>query len=143
VCKASHEPGGPQRCSGDARRTYQQSAADVGALEQREHDLQRVQTPAVAAAEDHCDAPREHPDADTAQPGRPVAPADAGGRRPLSLAQNQAGPHHEQGIDTVLCKSCWQAAILNERRTGLSRLKGYRRRHPHGALAQCDGKVYW
>jgi hypothetical protein len=32
----------------------------------------------VAAAQDHCDAPREHPDADTAQPGRPVAPAGTG-----------------------------------------------------------------
>ncbi|EHB48869.1 hypothetical protein MycrhDRAFT_5710 [Mycolicibacterium rhodesiae JS60] len=35
MCKASHEPGGPQRCSGDARRNYQQSADSVMALEQR------------------------------------------------------------------------------------------------------------
>jgi hypothetical protein len=45
--------------------------------------------------------------------------------------------------NTVLCKSCWQAAILNERRTGLSRLKGYRRRHPAGAQGQCGGKTFW
>ncbi len=39
MCKASSEPGGPQRCSGDTRAKAARSADDVAALEARQHDL--------------------------------------------------------------------------------------------------------
>lgn len=35
MCKASHEPGGPQRCSGDSRVSYQRSTDEVARLEAR------------------------------------------------------------------------------------------------------------
>lgn len=43
----------------------------------------------------------------------------------------------------VLCRSCWQASIMEERKTKVSRLKNYRRRHPTRAQAQCNGKTWW
>ncbi|EHB48631.1 hypothetical protein MycrhDRAFT_5472 [Mycolicibacterium rhodesiae JS60] len=39
MCKASHEPGGPQRCSGDTRAKASRSQAEVSALEHREADI--------------------------------------------------------------------------------------------------------
>jgi hypothetical protein len=39
MCKASHEPGGPQRCSGDARQNYQHSTESVTTLEKRLADV--------------------------------------------------------------------------------------------------------
>lgn len=104
MCKASHEPGGPLRCSGDARRNCQRAQQDVEQLAAREEHLRAaVQDAAVAAAGD--------------------------GMPPLA--------------NTVLCRSCWQAAIMAERKTGVSRLRGYRRRHPTGAAEQCRGKTWW
>ena len=43
----------------------------------------------------------------------------------------------------LLCRSCWQASIMEERKTKVSRLKNYRRRHPAGAQEQCNGKTWW
>ena len=40
MCKASHEPGGPQRCSGDCRAKAARSVNDVAALETHERALQ-------------------------------------------------------------------------------------------------------
>jgi hypothetical protein len=102
LCRAAHEPGGPQRCSGDARRNCERSQADLARLENRASELHAATT----------------------------APAATGAALP-PLAE------------TVLCKVCWQAAIHHERRTGLSRLKGYRRRHPDGARQQCPGITKW
>lgn len=98
MCKASSEPGGPLRCSGDARRNCERS--------QRELELLSVRAEQLGAA--------------------------AGGQ-----AEEQEPP------SSVLCRSCWQAAIISERKTGLSRLRGYRRRHPNGAQEQCGGKTWW
>ncbi len=39
MCKAAHEAGGPQRCSGDARASFERSTADVSALERVEEAL--------------------------------------------------------------------------------------------------------
>lgn len=36
MCKATHEPGGPRRCSGDTRSNYSQSASAVAVLEKTE-----------------------------------------------------------------------------------------------------------
>jgi hypothetical protein len=54
-----------------------------------------------------------------------------------------AGETVDSPVNTVLCRSCWQAAIMAERKTGVSRLRGYRRRHPTGAVEQCGGKTWW
>ena len=100
MCKASTDPGGPQRCSGDARRNCERSQAEIELLSAREEQL-KAATPAA----DRGDA--------------------------------------ESPPNTVLCRSCWQAAIMHERKTGLSRLRGYRRRHPTGAQGQCGEKTWW
>ena len=67
----------------------------------------------------------------------------------LSMRADQlAGGRDLQGesadpVGSVLCRSCWQAAIVYERKTGVSRLRGYRRRHPNGAEKQCGGRTWW
>lgn len=40
MCKASHDPGGPQRCSGDCRARAARSGAEVASLEAQKHTLQ-------------------------------------------------------------------------------------------------------
>ena len=60
-----------------------------------------------------------------------------------SAAPAAAAPDAMSDPNTVLCRSCWQAAIKLERKTGVSRLRGYRRRHPTGAQEQCGGPTWW
>ena len=61
MCKASHEPGGPQRCSGDCRAKAARSVADVAALETHERALQarivESSPPAVTAWGPHIGPP--------------------------------------------------------------------------------------
>jgi len=99
MCKASTEPGGPLRCSGDARRNCESSQIEFELLSRRAEQL-GVAADAIQAQE-------------------------------------------QEQLNSVLCRSCWQAAIMSERKTGVSRLRGYRRRHPHGAQGQCGGKPWW
>ena len=50
MCKATHEPGGPRRCSGDTRSSYTQSANAVAVLEKTEAVLKSaLGAPAPAA----------------------------------------------------------------------------------------------
>jgi hypothetical protein len=42
VCKASHEPGGPQRCSGDTRAALERTLGAVAMLECRQDALIRA-----------------------------------------------------------------------------------------------------
>jgi hypothetical protein len=39
MCKAAHEAGGPRRCSGDARASFERSTAEVSALQRVENAL--------------------------------------------------------------------------------------------------------
>lgn len=41
MCKAAHEPGGPQRCSGDARRNYERSQTAMERIEEWAEELER------------------------------------------------------------------------------------------------------
>ena len=41
MCKAAHEPGGPQRCSGDARRNLERSQSAAERIQEWEEQLQR------------------------------------------------------------------------------------------------------
>lgn len=52
MCKSSHEPSGPQRCSGDCRAKAARSGAEVSTLEAQEHALQTrlAERPASVAA---------------------------------------------------------------------------------------------
>ena len=61
----------------------------------------------------------------------------------LRSAASAAAADAMSDPNTVLCRSCWQAAIKLERKTGVSRLRGYRRRHPTGAQEQCGGPTWW
>ena len=42
MCKAAGEPGGPRRCSADARRGLQRSTAEVALLTQRRHQMSEL-----------------------------------------------------------------------------------------------------
>ncbi|WP_099020834.1 hypothetical protein [Mycolicibacterium palauense] len=61
MCKGSHEPGGPQRCSGDCRAKAARSAAEVTALETRQRALHariaETSAPAVEAWGPHIGPP--------------------------------------------------------------------------------------
>lgn len=46
VCKASNEPGGPRRCSADARSALERSTAEVAAYERRLNDTEGHDVPA-------------------------------------------------------------------------------------------------
>ena len=46
MCKATHEPGGPRRCSADARRGLQHAAAKVAGLEERHQQMAGLLTAA-------------------------------------------------------------------------------------------------
>lgn len=51
MCRATHEPGGPKRCSGDTRSNYTSSAHTVAVLEQAENVLMSALAgPAATAA---------------------------------------------------------------------------------------------
>ena len=42
----------------------------------------------------------------------------------------------------ILCRSCWRASIMEDRKTKVSRLKNYRKRHPQRPTKQCNGKTW-
>ena len=80
--------------------------------------------------------------------GMPAAIANERSQADIELlaaraAPAAAAPDAMSDPNTVLCRSCWQAAIKLERKTGVSRLRGYRRRHPTGAQEQCGGPTWW
>lgn len=140
VCRSSSEPGGPRRCSGDTRAAYRRNVAAVSRLEGQISQLgpDWREARARAAAEEL---------------GWPASAVEAAGMRARAQAQaeadNRAAGEGQPEVpvasstNTVLCKSCWQAAIVYERKSGVSRLRGYRRRHPNGADKQCGGKTRW
>ena len=139
MCRSSSEAGGPRRCSGDTRVAYQRAAQAVSRLERENSPLGPDWREARARAE-------------AEELGWPESAVEAAGRRARAQAQaeanNRAAAEAQLApppapTNGVLCRSCWQAAIVNERKTGVSRLRGYRRRHPNGAAKQCGGKTWW
>lgn len=139
MCRSSAEAGGPRRCSGDMRAAYQRAAQAVSRLEREASPLGPDWREARARAE-------------AEELGWPESAVEAAGRRARAQAQTEANNRaaaeaqlapSPDPTNSVLCRSCWQAAIMHERRTGVSRLRGYRRRHPNGADKQCGGKTWW
>ena len=139
MCKSSSEAGGPRRCSGDTRAAYRRAAQAVSRLEREVSPLGPDWREARARAEAEELGWSESAVEAAGLRARAQAQAAATKR---AAAEDQPEPSPTP-TNTVLCRSCWQAAIQYERKTGVSRLRGYRRRHPDGADKQCAGKTWW
>ena len=141
MCRSSSEVGGPRRCSGDTRAAYERAAQELTRLERARAlfgpDFREAR--ARAAAEE-----LGWPESAVEEAGkraRAQAEAEAEAASPPPAAADPEAP--SAAPTTVLCRSCWQKAIMFERKTGVSRLRGYRRMHPQGADKQCGGKTWW
>ncbi len=138
MCRSNADVGGPRRCSGDTRVNYERAAQELARLERRGEQFGPDFREARARAE-------------AEERGWRAKAVDEAGRRARARAEAEAetaaapstGAQEPAEINTVLCKPCWQAAIRHERKTGVSRLRGYRSRHPNGAAKQCDGRTWW
>lgn len=118
MCKSRSEPGGPRRCSGDTRATYERASAAVATLEDTERDLlDKLSTGNDSPAPASHDGAAPGPSAGDDAPGHPGGP-EPEHRDPVSFTDKTTRVEDirreiEEAMDRLDTGDAWQAYLDN------------------------------